>query len=335
MFSFYIVVLLVTRNYFNSTYADPKCLMKLVNTTAPQHYEVHPFWKDIVYDDSCDLAPFVQQQFDNKFEFVFFERFCAVLFVVAAAVVLYKLPTLFSLRGIVSWLLGAGLAVMAIINMLMLSHFEQDITFFSANIMHHADISAFSDQSNASLVDTLPQGFMLTSCLNMLYGYGFVYCVAKYDRVAKKSYYPLVMAALFALQTIRSLLIIKTGHPVFHEIASEEGKNANILSKEFAAYRHVFIHHVNGDSFGSSYTFDWLYSAALYGYGNWHNHILQLQLDTPKHYGFAVLVDTCMMMCWSLGVWAYMRVTAVLMTAMLGPIPTDEAAGVEKKVKKA
>ena len=328
-------VLLITRATFNPTYASPMCLMKLVNTTAPQHYAVHPFWKDITYDDSCDLGQFVQQQFENKFEFIFFEKACAVLFVAAVAIVLFKLPKLLSMHGIVSSILGYGGAIFGVLNLLMISHFEQDITFFSANIMHHSDISAFTDQSNASLVDTLPQGFLLTSMFNMIYAYLFVYWVAKNDRIASKAYYPLVLTALFAIQTIRALISIKKGHPVLHEIATEEGKDAFFLSSEFSAYRHVYMHHYNGDSFGSSYLFDWIYSAALYAYGSWHNHVLKLQLDTAEHYGFAILVDTSMMMLWSLGVWLYMRGTAIVLTAMFGSIRGEDGDGVDKKQKVA
>jgi hypothetical protein len=296
---------------------------------------VHPFWKDITFDDGCDLSAFVQQQFENKFEFIFFEYACTVLFFAAAAVVVFKLPKLLSLRGLVSSVVGYGGAMLGVMNLLMISHFEQDITFFSANIMHHSDISAFSDQSNASLVDTLPQGFLLTSMANMIYAYLFVYFVVKYDPVASKAYYPLVLAALFAIQTIRALIVIKKGHPVLHEIATEDGKDAFFLSSAFAAYRHVYIHHVNGDSFGSSYLFDWIYSAALYSYGTWHNFIFKLQLDTPAHYGFAVVVDAAMMVGWSLAVWMYVRVSAWVLTAMFGPINSgSSSASQSEKIDK-
>lgn len=323
-----IAVLLGIRHTYNPSYANPMCLMKLVNTTAPEHFAVHPFWKDVTYDDSCDLHAFVQQQFENKFEFEFFEMTCTALFASATAAVLYRLRDLMSIRGVVSVILGYALAMMAVMNILMISHFEQDITFFSANIMHHSDISSFSEKSNASLVDTLPQGFMLTSLCNMIYAYTFVYFVVKNDRIAKQAYFPLVVTALLAVQTVRAILIIKKGHPVLHEIASEAGKDAHFLSDEFAAYRHVYMHHVNGDSFGSSYTFDWIYSAALYAYGSWHNHILQLKLDTLPHYAFAVIVDAGMMTCWSIAVWLYLRISGTLLVAMFGPLESDT---VEKK----
>lgn len=332
MFSIDASVLVAIRHSVNAMYASPNCLLKLVNTTAPQHYAIHPVWKDMVYDDSCDLNVFVQQQFDNKVQFVFFEKSCALLFVVAVASLLFNLRKLISLRGVVSTMMGYCLALNGVMNLLMITHFEQDVTFFSANIMHHADISAFTDQSNASLVHTLPQGFVLTSLLNMIYANAFVYVVAKYDPVAKRGYYPLLLAAIFALQTIRALVMIKEGHPELHNIATEEGQYASMWSQEFAAYRHVFIHHVNGDSFGSSYTFDWIYSLILYAYGEWHNLVLQLQLDTPAHYGFAVFVDGGMMTLWSLAVWAYLRASATLMTVLFGgPIDSEEVTAKTKK----
>jgi hypothetical protein len=38
----------------------------LVNTTAPEHYEKHIYWRRLQYDDSCvDLKPFVLDQFND------------------------------------------------------------------------------------------------------------------------------------------------------------------------------------------------------------------------------------------------------------------------------
>lgn len=323
-------ILLAMRNYVNPTYSNPMCLMKLVNTTAPEHYAIHPFWKDVAYDASCDLAPFVEQQFNNTFEFIVFGRVLKAILVLAFLALLFNLSKLLSLRGVVTSVVGYGMAVFGVMHLLMISHFEQDITFFSANIMHHSDVSGFTGQSNASLVDTVPQGFLVTCFLNMAYAFLFAYVVAKYDPVASKAYTPIVLVALFGIQTIRALTIIKMRHPVFHEIASEAGKDAFFLSEEYQAYKHVYVHHGNGDSFGSSYLFDWIYSASLYAYASWHNDILKLTLGTPAHYAFATLVDAVMMVVWSLAVWLYMRLSSVMLISMFGPLPTEKAASIDK-----
>ena len=51
----------------------------------------------------------------------------------------------------------------------MFIHFENDNTYFVGNIMHHADISQWTDRSNASTVDTIPQGFLFTYCANIIW----------------------------------------------------------------------------------------------------------------------------------------------------------------------
>jgi hypothetical protein len=52
-----VPLLFVTiRAYFEPHYSDPQCGIRLVNESAPEHFVKHPVWKDLDYDDSCQVG---------------------------------------------------------------------------------------------------------------------------------------------------------------------------------------------------------------------------------------------------------------------------------------
>ena len=76
----------------------------------------------------------------------------------------------------------------------------------------------------------------------------------------------------------------------------DEDKYKDALPFTFAykAYKHVIVHHGDGDSFGSHPILDPIFSAALYAYDHIHNKMLHLVIGSPadgriQPHGFAVV----------------------------------------------
>ncbi len=268
-------------------YASVHCLLRLVNETAPQHYENHPFWKDLTYDDSCeDLADFVLSQFDRHNEFIIFITFAKFLFVAAIGSIIYNLlgrnsnVVISCFKSLIPSYFTMALLFMGI-------HFSNDNTWFCGNIMHHADISEFTSKSNASTVDTIPQGFLLTYMYNIAWMILCVYAIHKCN--FSLSVAPISTTVLMA-EYFKWFL--KNRHTAFHDLAKPEWQNALPFSFKFKAYHHVFVHHHDGDSFGSSAAFDGIFSIWFKIYSFAHNIVFNLEVNTVEHYLFAVVADT-------------------------------------------
>jgi hypothetical protein len=177
--------------------------------------------------------------------------------------------------------------------MFMFVHFEMDLTFLVGNIQHHADISAFTDKSNASTVDTLPQGFLLTYFFNIMWLFICFKYIFHYSTRLQHYSNAALVSALFLFSGQVSLKMLKHDHPQFHAVAREEWKDAVPFSFEYRAYHHVFRHHVDGDSFGSSWLFDPLFSKMFEVFAYLHHDVFGISdVTTVGHYAVCCLYDT-------------------------------------------
>jgi len=101
------------------------------------------------------------------------------------------------------------------------------------------------------------------------------------------------VSSQFLLSGQISLKMLKHDHPLFHAVAKESWANAFPFSFEYRAYHHVFRHHVNGDSFGSSWLFDPLFSKMFDMFTHLHNQVFRLTtVDTWQHYAVVCTFDT-------------------------------------------
>jgi hypothetical protein len=50
------VLFVAVRAFIDPHYSDPQCGIRLVNQSAPEHFAKHPVWKDLIYDDSCQVT---------------------------------------------------------------------------------------------------------------------------------------------------------------------------------------------------------------------------------------------------------------------------------------
>mmetsp|Transcript_32374 Transcript_32374/g.84922 ORF Transcript_32374/g.84922 Transcript_32374/m.84922 type:complete len:356 (-) Transcript_32374:533-1600(-) len=314
------------RVYVDPKYSSPHCLLRLVNETAPQHWQNHPVWKHLTYDESCAgydaLSHYVQKQYTDQAEHRLFTMFICCEALVAAALFLFLLcrhQALPCFRSFVT--VAATFFVADQINKLELlwTHFEQDVTFMLGNILHHTDISAFTTKSNTSFVSALPQGFLLSIFLCQTWKYGVCcFLVIRADERLRSVLHPGMLAMQLAITQTIIFYQLKHNHPLYHEIAKLEHKNAWPYTFEYRAYKHVYVHHHNGDSFGSSFHWDPFFSAALHLFGYLHNSVLGLTIDTALHYAFATAFDIGMGLMVTTLVWVMLRAAVSFVDSLAG-----------------
>lgn len=280
-------------------YADPQCLLRLVNETANDHYAQHVYFQNVAYDDSCQgdkLEEYVNSQYNGlgQFEKSLFMKTFMTCGALGAAYLLYDFAKQPSLRYLAK--LAFNQVTLYNTNIvaafLSLTHFEQDITFMLGNIMHHSDVSRFTEKSNASFVDSLPNGFCLNSFCNVIWT---VYLLSLLTPFMKKWGQSESSALTTISQTLVGLVVllwkIADQHPKFHEMANESYKDALPFTFEYQAYNHVMVHHGNGDSFASNIVLDPIFSMALYGYDFIHNQKLGLVIGSHEETALAIVYD--------------------------------------------
>jgi len=290
-----MVSFLVGYRLFDPTYAHPRCLLRLVNETEPAHFAAHRYWRTLEYGDCPDLEGMVLNQFNTAAQF----ELKAFKFVNLATVVIsaYVIVSRFMKKGekvnplsLLFCNLTAGHFTMAVIYMYV--HFQNDLTWFIGNMQHHSDISRFTDKSNASAVDTLPNGFFACYMFNVAWVIaGFRFLSTKIPLLSEYSNSKFC-TSLFMISGFISIVMLKGDHPTFHAVANESMKDAVPFSFEYRAYHHVFVHHVDGDSFGSSYVFDPIFSHAFTFLAYVHSHVFGISSpDSLEHYAVVIVFD--------------------------------------------
>eukprot|EP00597_Dinobryon_sp_UTEXLB2267_P012560 CAMPEP_0170127148 /NCGR_PEP_ID=MMETSP0020_2-20130122/20227_1 /TAXON_ID=98059 /ORGANISM="Dinobryon sp., Strain UTEXLB2267" /LENGTH=200 /DNA_ID=CAMNT_0010360471 /DNA_START=168 /DNA_END=767 /DNA_ORIENTATION=+ len=189
------------------------------------------------------------------------EVFIAVCCIIFSVYAIKSLKEICTLKFIV--VAGLFAKILSVLDM-SYAHFGQDVLYFCGNILHHADISAYRDESNATFVAMTPQGFALSTIFTILWGFAIRAVIVQY--IPKLNTF--MSASAVNIASMLGLLFIfnrvKYAHPQMHSIATADMKDSHPLSFEWMAYQHVFVHHGNGDSFGPSVWTDWLFSSFLY-----------------------------------------------------------------------
>ena len=132
------------RSYHDPLYSNPQCGLRLVNETDPAAYALHPFWKDLTYDDSCEgdsLQKYISSQ-SSKVESILqvcltvtwtFLGLMATLWIVTTRV-LFSQDILDIIRSVPGGIATILFSFMAGTILLMHSHYEQDVTFMTGKI---------------------------------------------------------------------------------------------------------------------------------------------------------------------------------------------------------
>jgi len=274
--------------------------MKLVNETNHNHFKSHIFYQGLTYDSSCNLDSFVENQYSHSEMRAMNLFFAALIFTASFAAIL-------DWRAVLSW--KYIFVLFASYNMVQLhhvfSHFGQDITFFNGNLLHHADVSKYIDKSNASFVDTVPQGFAFYIIVTVTWACAIRAFLPCFDpELSRVSW-----RAIFASTMICGMVLqqqVKYWHPWFHEVDVDQLASAWPFTTEFLAYKHITGHHTTGEWFGPHPIFDPLFAVVLRGYAYFHNTVFHLEIETAPHYCFAIFADSMVSMLYVYIVWVMM-----------------------------
>jgi hypothetical protein len=215
--------------------------MELVNQTNPAHFKNHVYYSSLRFDPGCNIERYVKAQFNHS-EFRYLNLFFLLLALSGAIAAISDWKNVFSIRFLLIMFSGYHLSQLHH----CFSHFGQDISFFAGNIMHHSDTSRFVDESNASFVDTVPQGFAITIILTVTWACIVRSLIANSDPVIKRK---ISWKSLFASNVICGFIVarqVKVDHPLIHQLASTAMESAMPFTWNFIAYKHVYGHHVTG-----------------------------------------------------------------------------------------
>ena len=120
----------ILRYLHDENYSSANCLLKLVNSTSPDHFRNHPFYSSTKFINDCDLEKFVYAQFNNN-EMRYFV--VVQLFVTGGSIctAIFEWKKVLSLKYVIVLLVAYQLLVIQN----SYSHFSQDVTFFASNIV--------------------------------------------------------------------------------------------------------------------------------------------------------------------------------------------------------
>lgn len=283
------------RQYFEPAYMNSICLIDLVRISAPEHYDVHPFWKHFQANSTCEsvtgksLDTFFLEMFDNgKLELTAL-NFSMGSFALSG--ILFMLYRIFSGA---SKSFKIGRVLVAVFGYILLglmhaslffthSHYQNDLTHLNGNVMHHSEFKV--NGSNGSMVGTLPPGLLYLFLLNYITTCGLMYYLLERFNLDGKLYLALNTIVLPAKQ----LFNMKVIHPYIHTY--HKSWYAWPFSEVFRDYEgHVLCHHVSGYCLGDLPGLSKLYDYAMY----WHSFVYKLkyvEFQTVNHYVLNIVVD--------------------------------------------
>uniref|UniRef100_A0A7S2W3S1 Uncharacterized protein n=1 Tax=Rhizochromulina marina TaxID=1034831 RepID=A0A7S2W3S1_9STRA len=331
------LVLFGVQKLANPLYANRQCAMRAVNESNPVAYSIHPLWKDMTYDDSCDgmVDEYADQQTNDTAHMesligFYYSRSLIALF--AVAFVLYAVDKIRKTGVICSAVNFAMLQVLGFMMgtvYLMHVHFMQDITYLTGAIMHHArDKSLGLDAKRG----TITQGYLTSGLLHRMYLQAAVYLTVSNSPRLRKFVSPVVAMGLLELWCVIMVNEVKKNHPLYHAYVSEHpdmdpGAPYSWFQR---AYMHCIVHHETGYSFSGDPLLDPLYDGTLEVYAWLHNKVLNLALDSTAHHVFSTAFDVLMGVSGVGLCWIIAQVCSFVYSTVTSPFapaePTKAAA---------
>ena len=215
----------------HAQYADPNCLLRLVNVTAPEHYARHPLWSGLAYDDSCaDLESFVESQYESTLSKVEFKAFrlTILVFVGLTAATLYRRTCALGVLPVLLKMQRQLLACFFSFSLLFVfMHFSNDCIFMVQ--LHHSDVSQFTEKYSGSGVDMIPQGWLATFLVTILWLLGALTLLFQRDPLGllDKAQVDLpVVGSQILLVAVYFKLVLSGTHPAFHALAQPHWQHA-------------------------------------------------------------------------------------------------------------
>jgi hypothetical protein len=290
-----------------------------VNESDPRAFSVHPYWKDLAYDNSC--TPDILQAYRNG-QFSLFEgwlqtNMTMIWNIIAILTLLYYvfngLKNGISIKNAIRISIGCFIVGFFSGTLLMMNtHFEQDVTFLTGAIIHHAEESSPGINLEKA---TISQGYIICGLVNRLfYSFAIYHFVTKSKKLSAV-FNPLVLICLLNLMLWFAVSNVKHYHPWYHEVATPEMKYAMPYSLESRAYHHVILHHDTGESFSGDPLLDFVFDYQLYAFGFLHNKVFGIQLGSPAHHMFNAVFDCASGIICNIVIFCLLHACAVLMPA--------------------
>eukprot|EP01038_Epipyxis_sp_PR26KG_P009012 gene9012-12154_t len=301
---------LIVREYFDQTYANPQCALRVLNETDHRAYQRHPFWKDLQYDvslcDDMNLTAWVNHQ--SLGGGVLQEKQLSDLLVyiysglVAPALILYELYRAYKGYHVDGWkqhLLSSlwRLCTSAMFGLfsasinLMHSHYANDITYMTGVTYHHAVDKVVGISSSV-----IAEGYLITGLGNRLFYSVALYLIVSKSKILSAHFNPLLLVAIFQLGMHSAIRQVAAMHPVYHLMALDPSSLENALpyTTKWRAYKHCITHHDNGLSFSGDFFLDIFWDTFLYVYAFIHNQIFHLKVSSYGHYLLCTISDAVM-----------------------------------------
>lgn len=326
LYPFIIRGLYLLRQSFEPIYMNSNCLLDLVRISSPEHWDLHPLWKQYTGNSNATCESITNVPIDDFFLYTFktgtyeFTIFYSIVFLHTVYCSFCFLKRLFTgkITSVVGVIAGAILAFCHASLLLLFSHYQNDLTHLNGNVMHHSSFTV-EGTSNATFVNTLPPGLIINYLLNYLTVYLMMYVSLDYFKIDKWAYFSLSSSMIIA----KIFLQMKVIHPYIHQHA--KSWYGPFIAKYFVDdyTGHVLCHHVNGYCLGDTPFYSKIYDGMLYA----HAKIYELgyfEFKTPAYYALNIAVDYVLL----ISIFALLFLTVAVLSPFLQK--TAPAAKAEK-----
>lgn len=228
-----------TTRQVDSTYADASCFLKLVKDTNEDHYKIHPVWRAIEPQTSCNTMEYLQKNASAKIE-----QFVQMW-------VTYKVGFISVISFVVLVWMNRPKVMDVILLLVVLDrmsqesqgyiHIVNDLTQMNGTILHHVPIWEGATQSNPGEgLKPIGEGMACTLLITQL-----GYMVATYF-IVKCSRYPASIAtAMFWPVNLFSSVFQMRKHHEVHSMGDAAAESLNPLDRWY--YKcHIQGHHIDG-----------------------------------------------------------------------------------------
>jgi hypothetical protein len=324
------LVFLGLRTY-DPMYASVDCGLKVMNISDPQGYAGHPYWKELRYGHCSDemVDQYVKNQSSSVEYFIGVTLEGQLYLFISCLVLLYQSWQLVKTRRfsfkLLPVLLFIGFWVANVI--LYMTHFEQDITYLTGGILHHAGVRGPGVNKKAK---TISQGYVLCGIANRFFIHYALYKLLLQDKKLLSRFNIWMVLGMINLAMYFIVAMVSANHPIYHAMAingsTPEMDNAWPYTRAWRAYAHCITHHQTGYSFGGDLFLDpiWDYQMDAFAWG--HNQLFKLEAGSMGSNIFGMLHDSLQNIIGIFVIWIVSRLAALVMD--------DVSAEVEPSKKK-
>jgi hypothetical protein len=295
VYPFLMRAMYLGRQWFSPYYMDSTCLLDLVRTSSPAHFNGHPFWPYYLNDTSvtCQSTTgipldtyFLQMYKDGVIENKILNGILMLTSLWGAYEIAHKIRagSFGKLRSALGFIIIAFCVHAPTFH--LISHYQNDLAHINGNVMHHSSYYVGTD--NAAMVATLPPGLVFNFSFNYIVMLAMMYVIMKrfqFDAALYLGFSVLVVPA-------KLLFNMKVIHPFVHtQLKSWYATYFwpwSYVVKDY--HNHVLCHHVSGYCLGEFPGAGNIMDYIMY----WHGKLYSLGLIKYKsimHYCSNILFD--------------------------------------------